>query len=278
MHRSFPLFFLFLLIVSGCRQEAATDTAVGPPVAKKVAHAFDEFGSERVDPFYWLNDPTDPEVIQHLEQENAYCEQQLAHTQALQDEIYDELVARIEQKYESLPTKENGYWYYVRYEEGDEYPYYCRKKESMDAPEEVLLDVNEMAKGHKVYRLFQYFVSPDNQTVAFLVDTSGDRRNTLYFKDLESGELLPDQVSDCSYSGAWSADSKHFFYSLNDKTVRSYRVMRHSLGAGGQDKEMYIEPDSTFSAFVFSSWDDRYLFFGSGSTTSSPSTRSRVLP
>lgn len=269
MRKLFPFFFLLLL--SACRQQAATDTAAaGPPAAKKAARAFEEFGATREDPYYWLNDPTDPEVIRHLEAENAYCEQQLEHTRALQDKLYEELVARIEQKYESLPVKRNGYWYYVRYEEGNEYPFYCRKKGGMDAPEEILLNVNEMAKGHKIYRLFQYFVSPDNQKLAFLVDTAGDLRNTLYFKDLATGELLPGQASNCSFSGAWANDSKHFFYSLNDKTVRSYRIMRHALGADpAQDEEVYIEPDSTFEAFVSRSWDGRYIFAGSGSTTSS---------
>ncbi len=268
MYRLFLLFFI--LPFCGCRQQAATDIAAGPPAAKKAAHAFTEFGAAREDPYYWLNDPTDPEVIQHLEAENAYCEQQLAHTKALQDELYEELVARIEQKFESLPIKRNGYWYYVRYEEGNEYPFYCRKKGSLDAAEEVLLDVNEMARGHKTYRLFQYSASPDNRILAFLVDTTGGRRNTLYFKDLESGELLPDRVSDCSYDGAWANDSRHFFYTLNDKTVRGYRVMRHRLGAGPeQDAEIYIEPDSTFEAGLSRSWDGRYIFVSSASTTSS---------
>ena len=267
MFRLFPFPLFFFLLLMGCRQQATTDTAAGPPAAKKEARTFDEFGATREDPYYWLNDPTDPEVIQHLEAENAFCEQQLAHTQALQDKLYEELVSRIEQKYESVPTKQNGYWYYVRYEEGNEYPFYCRKKGSMDAPEEVMLDVNEMSKGHKIY---QYFVSPDNRTIAFLVDTAGDLRNTLYFKNLETGELLPDQVSNCSFGGAWASDNKHFFYSLNDKTVRSYLVKRHTLGMGAsQDVEVYNEPDSTFSAFISRSWDSRYIFIGSGSTTSS---------
>lgn len=265
---------LLLLAVSlyACKQDNAGDAespATNYPQAKKVTHTFEEHGTTREDPYFWLSDKEDAEVVEFLEAENKYTEQNLEHTKALQEDLYDELVARIEQKYESLPTKENGYWYYTRYEEGNEYPFYCRKKETMEADEEIILNVNEMAEGHQIYRLFRYFISPDNQKIAFLVDTSGDRRNTLYFKDLTTGDLLPDQVSNCSYSGGWSSDNQYFFYTLNDKTVRSYRVMRHKMStAADQDQEIFIEPDSTFSAYVSVSWDDRFLMVNSSSTTS----------
>jgi len=263
-------FALFLLLI-GCKPNSTGDVSSSTaPTAKKVTHTFTEHDNTREDPYHWLSDKTDPEVIAHLEKENGHTQSMLAHTKGLQDELYDELTARIEQKYESLPTKRNGYWYYVRYEEGNEYPFYCRKKDNLQASEEIILNVNEMAKGHKVYRLFQYFVSPDNEKIAFLVDTSGDRRNTLFFKDLQSGKILADQISNCSYGGAWANDNQHFFYTQNDKTVRSYQIMRHRLGqALTSDQQMYIEPDSTFSAGVSRSTDGRYIFMGSGSTTSS---------
>lgn len=266
------LIWLLLLIGSfACKQQpTGTDTATAiPPTAKKVSHTFSEYGSTREDPYFWLSDKEDPEVISFLEAENAFTESRLAPTEALQQELYDELVARIPQADASLPVKENGYWYYSRFEEGNEYPFYCRKKDSMDAAEEIILNVNEMAKGYKTYRLFQYFVSPDNQRVAFLVDTSGDRRNTLFFKDLASGNILTDEVADCSYGGAWSSDNQYFFYTLNDKTVRSYRVMRHKLSQPiAQDQEIYNEPDSTFSVDLSSSWDNRFVMVSSNSTTS----------
>lgn len=267
--------FVFITACEPNTSDTATATSEAP-VAKKVDYTFTEFDNERVDPYQWLSDREDPEVIAFLEAENAHTEAQLADTKELQEELYEELVARIEQNYTSLPTKNNGYWYYTRYEEGNEYPYYCRKKDEAGAEEEVILNVNELAGDHKVYRLFQYFISPDNQQVAYLVDTSGDRRNTLYFKDLTTGELLGDQIPNCSYGGAWSSDGSQFFYTLSDKTVRTNRVMKHQIGGDlAQDQQIYAEPDSTFSAFVYKSEDKRYIFVGSGSSTS---TEMHFLP
>lgn len=268
MLRILPLLLLIALL--GCRTDSPSKTTItAAPQAKKVVHTFTEHDNTRDDPYYWLSDKNNPEVIQLLEKENEHTTTTLAHTKDLQDQLYEELIARIEQKYESLPSKNNGYWYYVRYEEGSEYPFYCRKKGNLDAPEEILLNVNELSKGHEVYRLFQYFVSPDNEKIAFMVDTSGDRRNTLYFKNIKTGALLADQVSNCSYGGAWANDNQHFFYTLNDKTVRSDRVFRHKLGDDiTSDLQIYAEPDSTFSAGVTRSEDGRYIFMGSGSTTS----------
>lgn len=261
---------LFALLLFACRQDSTKETPdLTAPEAKKKAETFAEHDQSRIDPYHWLSEKNDPEVINYLERENAYTEQMLAHTEELQQELYEELISRIEQNYESLPVKRNGYWYYVRYEEGQEYPLYCRKKSSLDQPEEIMLNVNKMAEGYEIYRLFQYFVSPDNQTIAYLVDTAGDRRNTLYFKNLSTGALLPDVVANCSYGGAWSADNQYFFYTLNDKTVRSYRVMRHNLGIDpAKDMEMYIEPDSTYSVGLTRSWDDRFILVNSGSTSS----------
>jgi len=263
------LFLLLLTALAACQEKSTHSARLEPPTAKKVDHTFTEFDQTRVDPYYWISERENEEVIDLLEEENAYTEEMMAHTQKLQDELYEELVARIEKKYESLPTKENGYWYYVRYEEDNEYPYYCRKKESLDAEEEIVLNVNEMAEGFDLYRLFQFFVSPNNQYVAFLVDTAGDRRNTLYFKDLETGEILPDQVPNCSYAGAWAADNSTFFYSQNDQTVRSYKVLRHTLGSSvEEDVELFHEPDSTFSLGINRSFDDRFIFIASFSSAS----------
>jgi oligopeptidase B len=262
---------IMLLGFLACRQETDTvrnASTADYPTAQKAVHTFEEHGTTRTDPYFWLNDKTDPEVIALLEAENAFTEKSLEHTEELQKELYEELVARIPQQDQSLPIKKNGYWYYTRYDAGNEYPYYCRRKGSMEAAEEIILNVNEMAEGYQIYRLFDYFVSPDNQQLAFLVDTSGDRRNSLFFKDLSTGELLPDQVSNCSDSGAWSADGKYFFYSLNDETVRSYRVMRHRMSdQPDRDQEIYAEPDSTYSVGINTSWDKRFILISSNSTT-----------
>ncbi len=268
-----PFLFLFAWLAIACQDRSSNNSAnLAPPIAKKIDYTFKEFDQTRVDPYYWISQRDNEEVIELLEQENEYTEKMMVHTNDLQEQLYNELVARIEKKYESLPTKKNGYWYYVRYEEENEYPYYCRKKGTLDAEEEIMLNVNEMSEGYDLYRLYQYFVSPNNKYVAFLVDTAGDRRNTLFFKDLETGEILPDQVANCSYAGAWAEDNQTFFYSLNDKTVRSYKVMRHTLGKKvGEDVEIFQEPDSTFSVWVDKSFDQRYIFVSSSSTESSES-------
>ena len=267
-----PLILLsFIIFLSACQPESTSnENSKSEPQAAKKEFVHNQQGVERPDPYQWLSDKTNPEVIEHLEKENAFVEEYLAHTQEMQDELYDEMVARMEQKFESLPTKRNGYWYYTRYEEGNEYPFYCRKKGDLSAEEEIFLNVNELSEGHDVYRLFQYFVSPDNNTVAYLVDTSGDRRNTLFFKNLQTGALLKDQVSNCSYSGAWSSDNKSFFYTQNDKTVRSYQIIRHELGANIEnDAIIFTEPDSTYSAAVYTSSDRKHIFVGSFSTNTS---------
>jgi oligopeptidase B len=140
----------------------------------------------------------------------------------------------------------------------------------LSAEEEIILNVNEMSEGYDVYRLFQYIVSPDNNIVAYLVDTSGDRRNTLFFKNLQTGEILPDQVSNCSYSGAWSSDNQYFFYTQNDKTVRSYQVKRHQLGTSiDNDPTIFTEADSTYSVGLYKSSDRNHIFVGSFSTNTS---------
>ena len=259
---------LMLGMVLSCENTATTSYMEAPRV-EKVPHTFTEFDQNRIDPYHWLSDKEDPKVIEHLKAENAYLKQELAHTEDLQKEILDEIIGRIEKKYESLPVKKNGYWYYMRYEADNEHPFYCRKKENLEAEEEIILNVEEMAKGHDVYRLYRYFVSPDNQILAYLVDTAGDRRNILYFKRLDTGELLPDKMTNCSYSGAWANDNKTFFYTLNDKTVRSYKVMRHVLGTEtDKDAEVYAEDDNTFTSGIGRSSDGRFLILGSGSTTS----------
>ena len=168
------------------------------PVTRKEAKVFVEHGSQRIDDYFWLSNRNDSNVINHLKEENSYTEAYLKHTEDLQKKIYDELVGRIEQKYESLPTKENGYWYYVRFEEGKQYPNNYRRKGTMNAKEELMLDVNELSTGHKIYLLRDWSVSRDNDVLAYAIDTSGDRRSILYFKNLKTKEMLPENISNTS--------------------------------------------------------------------------------
>ncbi len=218
-----------------------------PPVTKKGAKVFNEHGNTRTDDYYWLNNSSDSNVINHLKEENAYVENYMKHTKQLQKKLYDEIVARIPGKAESLPTKQNGYWYYSRFEEGKQYPYYARKKGITTAKEQIILDVPELAKNHQIYLVRGWSMSKDNQNMAYGIDTAGDRRSILYIKNTTTGKLYPDVIYNTSGNYAWANDNKTIYYVINDHTVRAYKVMKHVLGTDANaDKEMYIEKDSTY--------------------------------
>jgi oligopeptidase B len=251
------------LLLFGCAQPE-------PPITKKVPKEFVEYGSKRTDDYYWLNNPADSAVIQHLRAENAYTEAMLKHTEHLQKTIYDELVARIEQKYESLPTRQNGYWYNIRYEEGKQYPLYCRRKGDLTANEEVFLNVPQMAAGHQIFMIRGYSVSPNNSWLAYGIDTSGDRRCILTIKNITSGTLSREVIPNTSGNYEWGNDNRTLFYVLNDHTVRAYKVMKHTIGTDiAADRELYREGDSTFSVYLSSTRDHKYIFIACGSTLTS---------
>ncbi len=240
---------------------------VSAPAIKKVPKVFNEHGGQRTDDYMWLSDPSDTAVIRYLHAENAYVDAMLKHTEGLQKKLYDEIVARIPGVDQSLPEKIGGYWYYNRFEQGEQYPFYARKKGTMSAKEELVLNIPEMAKKHKIFLVRGSKVSPDTRTLAYAIDTSGDRRSTLYFKTLASGDVLPYFISNTSGSYAWCNDNKTMYYVLNDPTVRAYKVMRHTVGTSpGEDKEIYTEKDSTYSVRVSPSKDNKYIFITSGST------------
>ena len=275
--RKLAIAFLVLSFFCACRNEKPVKNEnLKPPVAAKVIKIFTEHGSNRLDEYFWLNNPKDTNVLNVLKAENAYLEGMLKHTEGVQKKLYNEMVARVEQKAESVPILKNGYWYYSRYEEGKEYPFICRKKGNWVAPEEVILNVSELAKGYKIYRLFEYAVNPENNKIAYLVDTSGDRRNTLYIKDLSTDNLLSDKISDVANGGLlWSNNGKNVFYMLNDNTVRSYKVLRHLLGADVKmDKLIFTETDITFSLGMYKTQSKKYIVIESGSTLTS---ESRIL-
>src|SRR5258706_422717 len=149
------LFYLAIVVIlASCTNAVSNETSdLKAPVTKKTVKIFNEHGGTRTDDYFWLNDPKDSAVINHLKEENAYMEAYMKHTEGLQKEIYNELVARIDQKAESVPRKANGYWYYTRYEEGKQYPLFCRKKNDLSAAEEVFLNVPEMAQGHQIFQV-----------------------------------------------------------------------------------------------------------------------------
>jgi len=251
--------------------QAALAEGPEPPVAKIEAKTFVEHGQERTDDYYWLKDRDNPDVVKYLEAENAYTAAVLGHTQTLQDKLFEEIVGRIKPTDASVPYREGDYLYYYRYEEGEEYRVHCSRKGSMEAPEEVMLNGNELGKGSAFFSLSSPKVSPDQSILAFATDTVGRRFYTLRFKDLGSGKLLDDVLPDVTGISAWANDSKTVFYVKQDpETLRWYRVYRHVLGTDpGQDALVYEEADETFSVYVGKSRSKKYLAIASSQTLAS---------
>ncbi|MCI5083455.1 MAG: S9 family peptidase [Saprospiraceae bacterium] len=235
-----------------------------PPTAKKIDKKLTIHNDTRLDPYYWLNERENPEVIAYLEAENEYKEAMLAHTKDFQNDLFEEIKSRIKQDDQSVPYKENGYYYITSYKKGQEYPVYSRKKETLDAPEEVILDVNQLAEGHDYYNVAGMSVSPDNRLLAYGEDTIGRRIYTVRFKDLESGELLADEIPNVAGGAVWAADNKTLFYTIKDEALRPYKIYRHILGTPVQeDVEVYHEEDPTFLAYAFKSKSKKYIIIAS---------------
>ncbi|TMQ70599.1 MAG: hypothetical protein E6K81_12215 [Candidatus Eisenbacteria bacterium] len=205
-------------------------TPLEPPVAKKVPRAEVIFGDRRVDDYYWLREKSNPEVISYLEAENAYTEAMTKASQPFQDALYQEMLGRIKQTDLSVPYRLRGYFYYSRTEEGKQYAIQCRRKGSLEAPEEVLLDLNELAAGHKFLGLGAYTVSDDDQKLAFSLDTTGFRQYTMHVKDLATGQMGAEDMPKVG-SVVWAADNATLFYTVEDQAKRQYRLYRHHLGA-----------------------------------------------
>ena len=256
------------LSFTSCSNQNQTD--MKPPVAEKIPKELNIHDHTRVDNYYWLNDRENPKVIEYLEAENAYTKEVMKETEQLQEKLFDEIVSRIKQDDESVPYKKNGYYYYVKYEKGKEYPIYCRKKGSLDSEEEVMLNVNEMAEGYSYYQIAGLNVSPDNKILAFAVDTVSRRIYTLHFKNLETGEIMEETVPVTTGSSAWANDNKTLFYTRKDEvTLRSDRIFRHTLGDDHvNDLVVFEETDETFNTFVYRTKSDAYIIIGSSSTLS----------
>jgi oligopeptidase B len=271
MRQVFSLTFCLAFIgFIACKTDAPKRTeSFNPPTTAQKNHEFLEYGTKRQDPYFWLSNPNDTAVIAHLNAENDYCAKMLAHTEGSQKTLYDEMVSRVEQATSSVPIKKNGYWYYRRFEAGKEYPLICRKKDTWATEEEIILDVPTLARGHKIYQMDDFEVNPENNLVAFSVDTSGDRRNTLFIKDLRSGILLKESISNIADNGLiWSTNGKYLFYVLNDSTVRGYKVMRHTLKTDAKgDPSVYEEKDNTFDVNISASNSKKYILIASTSTT-----------
>jgi oligopeptidase B len=232
--------------------------SVQPPIAKVVPKTVTLHGDTRVDNYAWLREKDNPEVTQYLEAENQYTEQVMAPLKPLQETLYKEILGRIQETDLSVPVKRDDYFYYTRTEEGKAYAIYCRKHGSLEAPEEILLDGNALAAGQKYFRIGNFSVSPDHRLLAYSTDTEGDEAHTIFVKDLSTGDLLPDRITNTYYSLEWANDNQTFFYTVLDAARRPYRVLRHQLGAVSDDL-VYEEQDARFSLGVGKTRSRRFL-------------------
>ncbi|MEZ5930762.1 MAG: S9 family peptidase [Alphaproteobacteria bacterium] len=240
-----------------------------PPVAKTIDHVTEIHGEHRNDPYAWLKTKDDPEVIAYLEAENAYTDQAMAPTEALQRTLYEEMVGRIQETDLSVPVRIDSYLYYTRTEQGRQYPIYCRKAGSAEAEEQVLLDLNAEAEGLDYLSLGLFEVSPDHRLLAYTLDTDGSESFTLRFRDLESGRMLEDRIEGVSYSLEWANDSRTVFYSVEDHTKRAWRLFRHELGQTGQDTLVFEEPDALFRLRLAKTKDHAFLILSLASLETS---------
>jgi len=265
MKRFIFLAFTLLAILS---ISCGTQKPITPPVAKKIPRELITHGHMRIDNYYWMNERDSPDVIAYLNAENAYLKAVMKHTEPFQEKIYEEIRSKIKEADESVPYLENGYFYYTRTVEGGEYNLRCRKKGTLDAPEEIMLDVNKMAEGYPYYAVGNTFVSPNNLIMAYGVDTVSRRNYSIYFKNLETGEMLPDIIPMTTGSVVWGNDNKTVFYVVrNETTLRSEKIMRHILGTPvSDDEEVYFEDDDTFSVSISKTKSGQYLTIVSYST------------
>ncbi len=239
------------------------------PQAKKIENILEIHGDKRIDNYFWMNDRENPEVIKYLEEENAYEEAMMKETEAFQEDLYEEMKARYKKDDESLPYFFNEYWYIVRYEEGKEYPIFCRRFQTMEHPEEIILDVNILAEGQEFFEVANVAVSPNNELASFSADNVGRRIYSLNFKDLKTGEILSDKIENTTGKAVWANDNKHVFYIRKDESLRAYQVFRHQLGTNpSEDVLIFHEEDETFDVTVFKTKSLEYIFLASSSTIS----------
>jgi oligopeptidase B len=241
-----------------------------PPRATQIPHELTTHEHVRVDPYYWLRERDAPEVIEYLEAENAYTDAVMAPTKGLQERLFEEIKGRIQETDLSVPYRDRSYFYYHRYEEGKEYPVSCRKKGSLEADEDVILDDNELAERHEFLSVGRRTVSSGEDLLAYAVDTVGRRQYTVRFKDLKTGTVLADELVDVTANLAWAEDNRTLFYTQQDpETLRANRVFRHVLGTEqSADTLVYEETDETFRCHVQNTKSRRFLLIGSSQTVS----------
>ena len=249
---------------------------IAAPVAKILPKQLKKHNEVRIDNYYWLNDRENPEVIDYLNKENDYYDAMTAHTKEFQKELFEEMKGRIKEDDQSVPYLYNGYYYITRYEKGQDYPIYSRKKGSLEAREEILFDCNVLAKGHTFFQLGGLSVSPDNRFASFGIDTVGRRIYTIQIKNLETNEILSDMIENATGGSVWANDNQTLFYTRQDKvTLRANQIFKHKLGSNA-DKDVlaYEEKDETFNVSVGKEKSKKYIVIGAESTLT---TEYRIL-
>jgi oligopeptidase B len=260
---------LLVLLFASLLSILAADTAaplLAPPVAKKVPKTTQVNGRTLVDNYFWLRDKKNPEVKAYLEAENAYTDAVMKPTEAFQKRLYDEMLGRIKETDVGVPYKKGDYFYYSRTEAGKQYQILCRKKGNLDAPEEVVLDVNELAKGQTFMALGAFAVSGDGNLLAYSTDNTGFRQYVLRVKDLRTGKVFSDDAEKVG-SVVWANDNKTLFYTVEDDAKRQYRLYRHAVGTPGPDDLVYEEKDERFDVEAGKTLSEAYIFLISGSHT-----------
>jgi len=249
---------------------------VAAPVAEKKNKELTAHGDTRIDEYYWMNDyfkkgPDSTKVVDYLKAENAYLDTMMSGTKKFQEELFAEMKGRIKEKDESVPVLNNGYYYYSRTEEGKQYYKYCRKKGSLDAPEEILLDADKMAEGSGYFSATGFSVSPDNKLMAYGIDKLSRRQYTIYIKNLETGEILKDEIKGTGGNAVWAADNKTLFYTSNNQvTLLSEKIRKHKLGTdAATDMTVYEEKDPSNYIGVYKTKSRDYIVIYSSATLSS---------
>ena len=260
-------YIAIFLILNSCTMK---NTKLIEPKAEKINTSLSIHNDERIDEYYWLKERDNPKVIDYLNAENSYRDKYMKDYQSLEKKLFEEIKSRIKEDDSSVPYFENGYFYYTRHETGKQYPIYCRKKENLDANEEILIDANKMSKGHDYFRIGGIDISPNNKIAAYGVDTVSRRLYTIYFKNLETGEVYKDKIPYTTGSVTWTNDNSAIFYDKKDiETLREERVMKHGFGTNiKNDEEIYFEEDETFSVYSYKTKSNKYIVIASQSTLS----------
>lgn len=271
--KNISLSFFIITLIFACNNSSDFKgyPQVDPPMAEpKPFEIVAKHGHSRIDPYYWLKDKENPQVIDYLNAENAYLDTMLSHTKVFQDSLFSEMRSRIKEDDASVPYKLDDYFYYSRFEQGGEYAIYCRKKGSLDAPEEIIVDGNELGKDKSFFNFF-ISVSPDHQKVAVMMDTVGRNFYTIMVKDLNTGSFLSDQIDNTRGGIEWMNDNLSFFYSVPDPiTLRQYLIKHHAIGQNQEiDQVVFEEKDETLSVYLGKTRSEQYITLNSGRTDAS---------